>query len=136
MSGFFERVFIGMLVSVPVTCVVAGSVQDGLLLMLMSIICTAGIGLVVWIPLWWFVGWIMLLVFQALTSGFPGQDGGKQVPYKSNDQVLSQYIRTAMENGMDMNGVMSRLQRNGWTREEVESAYQGLISSASVPHEP
>ena len=74
-------VSIGMVVTVSLAALVDG----GLSFVAIAIICTAGIGLVGWIPLWWAVGRIILAVLEAThlidcRSSFRGRSPSRSSP--------------------------------------------------------
>lgn len=149
MGKFFGRVGVGMLVSLPITCIVAGGVNDGFMLLLASIICTAGIGLVVWIPAWWLLGWgthalLTLLIAAPKTAEQPvGQTEQYLTPGTHHKQhatvevlalevlALRAYIKRTMEDGMEVEEMRRRLLSNGWESDEIERALQGYISTRS-----
>ncbi len=142
MGKFFGRVFVGFFVSIPLVCILAGGVEQGFALMFLSIICTAGIGLVFWIPVWALVGGVTLAIFSGSfnkikerpdathRSGFLPKN--KDIRH---DLALTAYIKQAMETGMEEEKMRRRLQLNGWATGEIQSAYQRFISSQSKAHQ-
>jgi hypothetical protein len=46
-------VFIGLVLG-------AGGVEDACFVLLLSVFCTFGAGLLFWLPLCWFVGWLLV----------------------------------------------------------------------------
>ena len=138
MGRYFGRVFVGFFVSIPIVCILAGGVEQGFLLLLVSIVCTAGIGLVFWIPVWGLVGGLTL----AIISGFsnkveekPDARHGSGFPLRNkdirHDLALTAYIRQAMDIGMDADEITRRLQLSGWGTGEIQSAHQRFISTQS-----
>ncbi len=121
MGDFLARVVVGFFVSIPITCLVAGGVQDGLALLLISIVCTAGIGLVAWIPLWWAVGWVTLKFLGRSTSERHAGEADNHWP-PTHHQALLAYIRKARAIGMDQEEMMRHLESNGWERAEIQRA--------------
>jgi hypothetical protein len=138
MSGFFGRVGMGFLVSIPITTIIAGGVENAFGLMLISIICTAGIGLVFWIPVWWIAGWLTLDVLVATIKKVSGDSDDQATPVPARRErpstaylALTAYIHKAIASGMDVDEMRRRLQQNGWQTADIESAYQNFISSRS-----
>lgn len=139
MSRFIGRVGVGMLVSFPITCIVAGGVQNGLGLLLTSIVCTAGIGLVAWIPLWWMVGGVTLralALFSNVNVEAKPDSPSTSVPDRrelqaSANRALTAFIKQATDTGMEVDEMTRRLQLNGWEAAEIQRAYQSVISSRS-----
>lgn len=142
MSGFFGRVGVGFLVSIPITTIIAGGVDNAFGLVFISIICTAGIGLVFWIPVWWIAGWLTLGVLVATIKRILGDSNDETTPVPARRErpstaylALTAYIGKAMASGMDVDEMRRRLQQNGWQTADIESAYQNFISSRSKTQE-
>ena len=129
MSGFFARLGLGLLISV-LSLSLVGGVQNAFGLLLVSIVCTAGVGLVFWIPLWWLIGAFTLDVLLRSVTGIPNWQS-EPVP---NPTALSQrdylalkaYVGKAMASGMDSDEMTRHLQQNGWHKSDIESACQSF----------
>lgn len=139
MSRFFGRLGLGFLISFLVTAIFAGGVQNALFLLLVSIVCTAGIGLVLWIPVWWFVGAFTLYVW---FKSFRGKPALKLEPVPNATELrkvehlaLKAYVDKAMANGMSPDEMTRRLQDNGWQKADIERAYQSFVSHRSTTQE-
>lgn len=154
MSRFFGRVLVGILVSVPVVgslfqdgwggigggsgSDLNGVIANGATFMLLSIVCTAGIGLVFWIPIWWVVGEATLAVlnrfFRKVEYKTLGPDPPVAVPTNPTNTesrinlALTAYIRKATATGVDRDEMRRRLQLNGWNRREIESAIERALT--------
>jgi len=122
MVRFLLCVAVGLCVSAPVVCFFAGGVSEGLTLMLLSIICTAGIALVVWVPVWWVIGWLLLAIVDLIRSKQPKEKQAGDP--KLRDEVLVAYLREADARGMDQQTATSRLTSMGWSIGEIELARQ------------
>lgn len=59
---FFRDLFIGAPIVFLGTAMVSGGIEDACALILISVVCTLGAGLLVWLPLCWFVGWLVMRV--------------------------------------------------------------------------
>ena len=140
MIRFLNRVCVGFLVSLPVLCILAGGVENAFGFLLLSIVCTAGIGLVAWILVWWIAGWatLALLAWGRRTLGdkpigeassVSGQGGPASQHASRRDQALTRYIRQAMAAGMDADEMTRRLLQNGWQKAEIQVARQSIASS-------
>ena len=139
MRRFFHRLGVGFLISIPITVILTGGVQDAIGMLLISIVCTAGIGLVFWIPVWWFVGMLALDVVVKAATGKPDQ---KPTPVPNPTELSSRdsgalkaYVAKAITSGMDADEMTRRLQQNGWQKADIESAYQSSISYISTTQE-
>jgi hypothetical protein len=133
--GFIARVLVGFIISIPITVILAGGVQNAFGLMLVSIVCTAGIGLVFWIPVWWLVG---VITIDVLFKNVKGKSDQKQesVPNptelpKLDYLALTAYIGKATASGMDLDEITRRLRFNGWQKTDIETVYQKFISHKS-----
>ena len=156
MGKFFGRVGVGMLVSFPVICLLTGGVNEGFELLLVSIVCTAGIGLVVWIPVWAIAGWVTLGVLGRLFNVNKVAEQPKLKPTREFDdqsdqnptvgarrgkrpfaevRALKAYVMRAMEEGMDVEEMTRRLRQNGWEPEEIQGAHQRFLITQSETHE-
>ena len=140
MSGFFGRLGLGFLISIPITSIVAGGVEDAFGLFVISIVCTGGIGLVFWIPVWWLVGALAFLLIGIVWKTEEKSDP-KPKPIRNPTKLpsadylaLKAYIAKVMASGMGVEEMTRRLQNNGWKAADIESAYQSFISSKSSIH--
>ena len=105
-----------------------------------SIICTLGISLILWIPLWYVVGYGVLLALRFILPLFgmdispiferkkakPASDGSQAArPTLSRDQLaLINYIKKAQVKGLTKEQISSNLENNGWTSGSITSAFQ------------
>lgn len=134
--GFIARVLVGFIISAPITAILAGGVQNAIGLMLVSLVCTAGIGLVFWIPVWLLVGVFTMDVLFKNVNGKPDQKQ-ESVPNptelpKLDYLALTAYIGKATASGMDLDEITRRLRFNGWQKADIESAYHSFISYKST----
>ena len=65
------RFFRDLVVGVPIvfigTVICAGGLEDACMLLAVSVICTCGFGLLFWLPLCWFVGWLLMAIVRAFS---------------------------------------------------------------------
>ncbi len=120
----------GLLV-VAIGASLTGNFQSLLSLALMSIICTAGIGLVVWIPLLYLIGSISLAVIRAISAMF-SESGRKEegAPEQKGamlkeQMAIEQYINRAKFYGLSHEQILSALKNGGWSDVEIQAAYGG-----------
>lgn len=92
------------------------SVFGGIFLLGVSIVCTLGLSLILWVPLWWLTGWIILTVF--LRAESPPKDA---VPKRVNPLIT--YIQQARSRGYSDEQIQRRLLQEGWTADDVETAF-------------
>ena len=98
-----------------------------------SIICTAGVSLVLWIPLWLAIGSIVMQImnhFLTNKTAKPGDDGGgNQTPTLTNEQkALTDYIKQSKSKGVDENNIFSLLKANGWAENAIHEAF-GIVAT-------
>ncbi|MFK7770044.1 MAG: hypothetical protein AB8B55_22740 [Mariniblastus sp.] len=104
-----------------------GDFVQPLALIAFSIICTAGIGLVVWLPIFWLVGWIAISLFR-LFSRNQNDNGSTESGSPSSaqlsvpDPALMRYMAAAKANGMDDASVTKNLANAGWSFESIALA--------------
>lgn len=130
------RRFIQLVLGIPITFIslalISGGFQPALQIIQISIICTAGISLVVWIPLCWFVGWVAIKMIE-------NASGRTLIPYDSmeirSDALRQQnisltpqnislidYIEKGIKQGWSESQITSRLRAQGWEDEEIAEA--------------
>mgnify|MGYP007073251292 FL=1 len=131
---FLRLTGIGFCVGTFFTCLFAGGVEEGFFLLFISIVCTAGMGLAVWVPLWWAIGWTVIAVVnrvsgrssQPSTTDAPRASGGRTSPAKRS---LQQYVRKADAKGVQREKADLLLQKMGWSPMEIEQARQQVSAA-------
>jgi len=121
-------------IGAPVTflglIVVAGGVENAAMVVFCSVVLTAGVALVVWIPLCWFVGWVTLELIGSFVKKPDGkEEATRKRPLLSRDEVaLTEYIRQAEARGMSDDKIVAHLRRNGWSNSQIQKARRILNS--------
>lgn len=117
------------IVLLVLTIVTGGAVGDAFGFFVLSIICTAGMSLVIWLPLLYLAGWATLEIGTAIMKGLGGKVAEKPVskrPLLSRDEVaLTRYIRQAEARGMSRDEITLGLRRSGWSDEMIQKARGG-----------
>jgi hypothetical protein len=97
-------------------------------LVLISIVCTLGISLVIWLPLIWLIGYMSLSIIYFIITQFnqsssPDNQGLLSV---NNNQIYSlvDYIKKAQAKGYSDSQIETRLKEKGWTQVEINQAFQ------------
>jgi hypothetical protein len=129
-----------------------GSFEDAFWLIGVSIICTAFISLIIWLPLWYGVGYgvLLLLRLAGLNVGaiFDSQKGqaataptespaqvepagpATQPEPKANltrdQQALLNYIHKARAKGLSDALISRNLAKNGWSAENITAGFRLL----------
>lgn len=113
-----------------------GRSDDGLLAwVIVSVVCTAGLGLVIWIPVCWFLGEVTLEFLGALTgrssrnrSSAPSADGAATpAPAGSTmNSALQTYVERMRAAGVADDELPARLRRVGWDEQTIAAVMRGV----------
>ncbi len=104
--------------------------SSAILLVLASIICTAGVGLVVWIPLSYVVGSIVVGIAQGvqnLSSNSKNMENlasAQVVKVTNNQKAIIDYIKLARRRGFQDNNIFANLRTNGWAEDAINEAFR------------
>jgi hypothetical protein len=134
---------IGLPILVVILSAFTGGIANAFWLVAASIVCTAGIGLAIWIPLAIGVGWVAFSVAQEivkLAGGTPGmnsslrrEDGARAALQPAPRQhllALDHYIQRAVRLNHSHERILSDLKRQGWSEAEINQVYQDVTGSA------
>ncbi|WP_072622666.1 hypothetical protein [Spirulina major] len=126
-TSFLNCVLIGFALSFLLLTIVGlfnnFSMFGGLIIIGVSIVCTLGVSLVLWVPLWWLLGWIVLRLLKAKAAA-------PTVAMVSNNlRPLMTYIEQARSRGYSDDQIQRRLTQEGWSEAEVEAALQPTVSA-------
>jgi hypothetical protein len=128
-------IIVGFIICTIGLCFVTGSVEDAFSVWFLSIVCTAGIGLVVLLPLWWTAGAIAIGTYGLLfpTSEDEEQDVSSS-DARSDDRSIEQtsliqYLRKAKLQGFRPEETTKTLLDLGWSHSEIQAAIQSIASS-------
>jgi hypothetical protein len=94
-----------------------------------SSICTGGIGLIVWIILFWVLGRLIEAILNIIAFGHPqlaNESSGHTVsPFSNTDLAIMKYITDSRKAGDMTDAVIrSNLKGGGWSDEEIERAFK------------
>jgi hypothetical protein len=145
---FVTRFAAGMVVLYILLAIYMMDPGSALVLIAASVICTAGISLIIWVPLAYVIGWGVLALFTWIASWAAGPDStppatdGEPVQAQpgnvaalsqqldqrlkreaslSNDQrAITTYIRKALDRGLSRERIMANLQDNGWAADSIK----------------
>jgi len=124
--GLFAAVMrdaaLGLPVLVLVLVLVMKSPADALMLLVVSMVCTLGIGGLLWLALSVLIGWSLRLLWQAFRGARrpPGPSAGSAgggVPL-----VVSRYVEGRLGQGADPDRLRRDLLRQGWSPSQVAAA--------------
>lgn len=85
---------------------------NGLQFFILSIVCTLGISLVVWIPLAFFIGTVVFMLFGGIEKGSISKE----------QQALRDYVNRAKNSGLSSEEIKKALKDKGWSEEEITAA--------------
>ncbi len=121
MKRFVLPTLIGILVSLAIACFI----ENGPLFMLASIVCTAGISLTVWLPLWWLVGRLILFI-----AGKREQTRPKEaIPVGQEQKTLINYVAKEVAKGVkSREEIIHLLHQHGWNDNEIQHAFRTIVS--------
>ena len=131
-KGFFASVnpvdpVIGSVALIVVLAVFAGGLNAALSLLLISIVCTLGAALVIWIPLAIALGALLRVTLSRLAPRAPSTEAPEPPP----DLGIKALHRTALRRYAERLGasntvpadVYAVLKRNGWAVAEIDEAW-------------
>jgi hypothetical protein len=109
------------------------SPADALVLLAVSVVCTLGIGGLLWLALAVLIGWSLRLLWTALRGGRrpPGQaagPGGGGAP-----AVVSRYVEGRLSQGVDPERLRRDLLHQGWSSSQVAAALPPLAEHGAGP---
>jgi len=99
---------------------------DGLSFLALTIICTAGISLLIYIPLSWLLGTIVITAYRILFKKYINKfDEGEEAKIDNNNKAIIDYILQARGVGFSDDKIKQTLiLEGGWSKEEVEKAFK------------
>ena len=128
MSRFLARVAAGVPLTFLGLVVFLGGLQEAAGFLLMSIVCTAGISLVVLLPAFWVVGFLTLELVRLF--GKRGREDteapAKRAPVDRQVTAVVAYMRKALAYGIDREEIARRLAGNGWTEAMIQKGWESL----------
>jgi hypothetical protein len=99
-------------------------------LVLISIVCTLGISLVIWLPLIWLIGYMSLSIIYFIITQFnqSSSPDGQGLLSVNNNQIYAivDYIKKAQAKGYSDSQIETRLREKGWTQTEINQAFQSI----------
>ena len=114
--GFFVTLFLLALFT---------GVSNAISIYVGTIICTGGISLILWVPLWFGVGTItIMIVYMIRESRASPQQGSTSKKIVTNDQkAIIDYLLLSRSYGMNDDEIFSILMTNGWSGDAITEAF-------------
>ena len=116
--GFFAIV-------VVLSLVTAGGASP---LIAASIICTAGVSLVIWIPLSYGVGSLIVSIYESVSKSKKTGGDGPKSSMNNEQKALTGYIHQSRSKGVSDDNIFSLLKNNGWAENAIHEAF-GLVAT-------
>lgn len=120
-----ERILVGTVVSYVIIAIALGDAVAAWTFILISLVCTLGMSLVMWVPLWWLTGLIVLAVLDliriAITHSSNTQRRSTE-PTERDTIALVGYISRSRIAGASDGQITQRLREQGWTQTEIARA--------------
>ena len=120
---FLDSVAVGIPVIFLGLILFTGGLENACFVFLLSIICTFGIGLVGWILLCWFIGWVILTFLSCVKKpGGVEKPSVERRPLDREEIAVTTYMKRAEACGMSPAEVARRLRRQGFSDEIIYEA--------------
>jgi len=120
------KIIVGLITSVVILTIFFGF--NGIFIFILSLICTAGMSLLFWIPVWLLVGSVVFYFIDIISKSFY-KDEKTKVENENNPPgilAIKQYIIDAKKFGMQDQLIKETLVKKGWENENIERAYSLL----------
>ena len=120
-----------ILAGIPISFVIlipfVGGVEDAGSLMILSIVCTAGVSLVVWIPVWFILGWIAAAIC-GMAGLTPESKNPSQIlsQHERNVKGVVKYMRRAKASGVSDVQITYKLEEAAWSSAVIDDARKQL----------
>jgi len=93
-----------------------------------SIICTAGVSLVIWIPLSYGVGSLIVSIYESVSKSKKTGGDGPKSSMNNEQKALTGYIHQSRSKGVSDDNIFSLLKNNGWAENAIHEAF-GLVAT-------
>ena len=135
---------LGALPMLLLLIVLVGSIDHGLEMLALSVLCTFGIGGVFWLALAMLIGAILQLLLPSLRARpgtKPGRQfpGGTAVPAIRDERVqtlLLEYTFERLQRGSSEAGVRRDLLRSGWSEAQADTALEQARAGLTAHDDP
>lgn len=126
----FKTIPLGAVVTFVLLSVFTGGFNQAFALILVSVVCTGGIGLALWIPLWWAVGIMSYWVLEALQviKSKNLTEISEKVKISKEELALNNYIYSARQQRLTDLQIKNLLLSKGWKENDINSALSSNIN--------
>ncbi|MCW6037032.1 hypothetical protein K4A83_12250 [Spirulina subsalsa FACHB-351] len=126
-SRVFTATPLGALIVFVLLSIFVGGVNNAVVVIFFSVICTFGISLALWLPVCFAVGLICLMVVESVSSQWSRTREEVAAGPTPQQKALRNYIRQARHKGLSESQIDRRLGAKGWTEEEIEMGRELLL---------
>lgn len=98
--------------------------QNAFMVIVFSVICTLGVSLVFWLPLFWLIGYLTFAVV-ALFRNTSDETSSFAI---AQTRSLQSYIQRSLQAGTDEVQIRRRLQEQGWSDRDIAQAWVDVMS--------
>ena len=122
--GKAKCVGVGLPVVAVLLSIAAGGVDNASTILFVSVVCTAGVGLVFWALVCWVAGWVIL----SSIGAFRKKPAVEKTSVHREQIALGRYMRHRAVQGINLD---LRLRKEGWSDEEIQKARQSISEQDS-----
>lgn len=131
------RILVGLVSLYLIIAISIGDFIGTWVLLFASVICTLGLSLIIWVPLSWLIGFVILYLINSIrrksflpqTNNISASDLEESNPASivSNDVLaIAQYILKCRKRGASDSQITNRLKWTGWTDRDIGLAFSYL----------
>jgi len=96
----------------------------GVAFLFVSVVCTAGVALIVWLPAFWLVGFVILSLFDLFTAVSTSDERQEAKPLDKKQMVFIQYIQKERAAGVSDQQISLAFKQVGWTDSDIQAAFK------------
>lgn len=121
------EVIVGFLILMAALSLIVGW-GTAQMILLMSVLCTAGLGLLIWVPVSYSIGHLIfswLGIFKSSTNTTISESSSEATFSSPIVESLNRYISQSRLHNMTDKQIRTELTRVGWSKEAIDEAFKG-----------
>jgi len=118
-----NQTIIGGIITIIFLCLFTG-VSNAAGIFVFSIVCTMGIGLLFWIPLFMGIGYVAVGVYKAALNQVTDEKSDSKPTISPDQQALLNYINEAKKAGNTRETIINSLNKAGWKEDDINKAIE------------
>ena len=120
-GNFILKLFVGFLADFLLMALFGGGFGSAISILVLSVVCTGGIGLIVWFPLAYLTGSLIFYVANKLNGGGTRKENlFSEVRFADEQQSLKNYYEQARNAGMSEAQIEQSLLDSGWEPKVID----------------